>query len=121
MKLLIITILITAFTITSACCSKKEKKQAIKEIAVVQIEKKSEKEMLNQGYIQASVIYDKDKKPPCSYLIQLDDKRVLEPQSELNSDFKHNNLLIWVKYHPQRRMSRCGKAQPVAIIGMELR
>lgn len=121
MKLLKITILITAFIITSACCSKKEKKQAIKEIAVVQIEKKSEKEMINQGYIKAFVIYDKNKKYPCSYLIQLDDKRVLEPHSELKSDFKHDKQLIWVKYHPQKRMSRCGNAQPVAIIGMELR
>lgn len=106
--------------ISNACCSQKEKTATQKE-TIVQVEKKSEKEMLNQGYTKASVVYDKEKDSPCSYLIKLNDKMYLEPLRELKNEFKHDNMLIWVKYHPQRRMSRCGNAQPVEIIGIEIR
>ena len=115
----IFTILIVLI-ISNACCSKKEK-ATLKKETIVQIEKKSAKEMLNQGYIQASVVFDKEKATPCSYLIKLSDKMYLEPLRELNNKFKHDNMLVWVKYHPQRRMSRCGNAQPVEIIGVKLR
>jgi len=115
----IFTILIVLI-ISSACCSKKEK-ASLKKETIVQIKKKSDKEMLNQGYIQASVIYDKEKAAPCSYLIKLNDKMFIEPLRKLNNNFKHDNLLIWVKYHPQRRMSNCGHAQPVEIIEIEAR
>ena len=106
--------------ISNGCCSQKEKATLQKE-TIVQIEKKSEKEMLNQGYIQASVIYDKEKAVPCSYLIKLNNSMYIEPLRELKNEFKHDNMPIWVKYHPQRRMSNCGHAQPVEIIGIEVR
>jgi len=113
-------LLVTLFTFTTACCSKKEKVTPEKE-AIVQIAKKSEKEMLDQGYIQASIIFYKEKATPCSYLIKLNENMFLEPRKELNNEFKKDKQQIWVKYHPQRRMSRCGNAQPVEIIGIELR
>ena len=106
--------------ISNSCCSQKEKATQQKE-TIMQVEKVSEKEMINQGYVQASVIYDKEKATPCSYLIKLNDKMFVEPLRELKSEFKHDNMLIWVKYHPQRRMSRCGHAQPVEIIGVKVR
>lgn len=106
--------------ITNACCSQKEKNTTQKETAVKVI-KKTEKEMFNQGYIQASVVYDKEKASPCRYLIKLNDKMYLEPLRELKGKCKQDNQLVWIKYHPQRRMSRCGNAQPVEIIGIEMR
>jgi hypothetical protein len=70
---------------------------------------------IESGYSKATVIYDAEKSAVCQYLIQLDKGVLLEPLKFENKDLRKNNKTVWIKYHMQRRMSRCGNAQPVEI------
>lgn len=116
----IILILLSVLTL-NACCSKKAKPtETSKKIIETQV--KSEKEMLESGFQKASIIHFDQQVAPCEYLIEIESsKLLLEPQKELDSEFKVAKSLVWIKYHPQRRMSRCANSQPVEIIAVESR
>ncbi len=70
---------------------------------------------IENGFSKATVVYDAEKSAVCQYLIQLDKGILLEPLKFENKDLRKNNKTVWIKYHMQRRMSRCGSAQPVEI------
>ncbi len=121
MNLVKTVFIITSILSISACCPKKNKTSAPSD-QVVTIEKKSEKEMLEAGFQKASIVYYEQEKTPCNYLIELEDsKLLLEPQKELEPEFKVAKSLVWIQFQPQRRMSRCNTAQPVGIIAIEKR
>jgi thioredoxin-related protein len=104
----------------NACCSQKNTNTEVKE-ETIEVVSQPQKIMIQQGYHQAIIIYDKEKSTPCNYLIRLGDNLLLEPMRTIKVDFQKDKQKIWVKYHPQRRMSRCGNAQPVEIIGIDFR
>ncbi len=121
MNLVKIVFVILSILGLSACCPKKNKTSAPSD-KVITIENKSEKEMLEAGFTKASVLHFEHEKPPCDYLIEIEDSKILlEPQKELDAEFKVTKSLVWVKYQPQRRMSRCANSQPVGIITIEKR
>ena len=116
----IIVILISLITL-NACCSKKAETTETS-AKVVETPVKSEKEMLEAGFQKASVIYFEQQVTPCNYLIEIESsKLLLEPQKELASEFKVAKSPVWIKFQPQRRMSRCTNAQPVGVIAIEKR
>ncbi len=125
MKYTRLLLLLFVFLSVSSCCSKKnntdsspsQEAKEINEELNINIEKK----MLEAGYKKANVIYVDGKEAPCEYLIEVSENLLIEPMHELKSVYKIEKLPVWVKYHPQRRMSRCGNAQPVEIIGIEKR
>lgn len=105
----------------NACCSKKAKPSETSE-KIVETPVKAEKEMLEAGFQKASIIYFDQQVAPCDYLIEIESsKLLLDPQKELDSEFKVAKSLVWIKYQPQRRMSRCANSQPVEIIALEKR
>ena len=104
----------------NACCIKKNDKINIKE-ETTKMEAQVSEKMIQEGYSKAYIVYNKEKSATCKYLIQVEGKTLIEPRLALKTDFQVEKLKIWVKYHPQRRMSRCGKAQPVEIINIEKR
>ena len=121
MNSLKVVLIIVSIISLSACCSKKDKTTKTSEEAV-SIEKQSEKKMIETGFKKASIIHFEQEKSPCNYLIEIEDsKLLLEPQKELDAEFKVAKSLVWIKYQPQRRMSRCVNAQTVGIIAMEKR
>ena len=69
---------------------------------------------------KAVVIYNTSKQTPCNTLLKVGDV-LLEPMHELQPDFLHDQLPVWIQYHPQRRMSRCGNTQPVEILFIKKR
>ncbi len=75
----------------------------------------TEVNFIEKGYAKATVIYDAEKSAVCQYLIQLDKGILLEPLKLDNKDLRKSNKTVWIKYNMQRRMSRCGNAQPVEI------
>ena len=116
----IIIVLISLISL-NACCSKKAKTTETEE-KVVEIPVTSEKEMLEAGFQKASVVYFDRQVAPCDYLIEIESsKLLLEPQKELASEFKVAKSPVWIKFQPQRRMSRCTNAQPVGVIAIEKR
>jgi len=121
MKSFKILFIIISVLSLSACCSKKDKTlENSKEIVTTEV--KSEKEMQEAGYQKAHIVYFELEKAPCDYLIEIEEsKLLLEPQKELDKDFKVEKSAVWVKYQPQRRMSNCQNAQPVGIIAIEKR
>lgn len=112
--------LILGLLLVLGCSTQKDKSKVVQD-EKTQMESPNKVDFTNEGYIQATIIVDMDKKSLCKYLIQTTDKQLLEPGDELKSEYRSNDLSIWVKYHPQRRMSRCGNAQPIEIIGIEKR
>lgn len=116
-----IVLIIVSLVSLSACCSKKDKSAVVSE-EVVKIVNQSESKMLEAGFQKASIVHFAQEKSPCEYLIEIESsKLLLEPQKELDSEYKVAKSPIWIKYQPQRRMSRCANAQPVAVIAMEKR
>lgn len=116
-----VVLVLVGFLLLNACSSKKN--NTTKESKeVVKIEEESEQKMLDAGFQKASIIHLNQEKSPCDYLIEIDDSKILlEPQKELDTEFKVAKSLVWIKYQPQRRMSRCTNAQPVGIIALEQR
>ena len=100
----------------NACCSKQNKTtETIEKVVVTPV--KSETEMMETGFQKASILYFDQQVAPCDYLIEIEsNKLLLEPQKGLANEFKVAKSLVWIKYHPQRRMSNCKNAQPVEII-----
>jgi len=105
----------------NTCCSKKNNTTEVTK-EVVEIEKQSEKEMFEAGFQKARIVHFEQEKTPCNFLIEIEEsKLLLEPQKDLIPEFKIANALVWIKYQPQRRMSRCTNSQPVGIIALEQR
>jgi hypothetical protein len=114
-KFLSVIFILIAF---NACCSQKNTKSIQKE-EVAKVSNQVQKKMTEQGYHKAVVIYNAQKSAPCNYLLKIDDL-IIEPRQELKTDFKKDQQIVWVKYHPQRRMSRCENAQPVEIVDIKI-
>ncbi len=121
MNLVKIVFVIVGILSLSACCPKKNKTSSPSD-QVVTIEKNSEMEMSEEGFQKASIVHFEEEKAPCNYLIEIEDtKLLLEPQKELDAEFKVAKSMVWIKYQPQRRMSTCPNSQPVGIIAIEKR
>lgn len=120
MSLKRVLLLLMLVLIGNACCTKKKK--VLEENKEIEINKDSiNDKLIKEGYKKAYVIYNEQKEAPCNYLIKVDDNLLIEPMHELENSFKIGELPIWVKYHPQRRMSRCINSQPVEIIAIKKR
>ena len=121
MKSIKIILLVIGLFFLNACCSKKNNTtEPSKEVQ--KIEKKSENEMIEAGFKKAQIVYFDQQAAPCDYLIEIEgSKLLLEPQKELEPDFKVAKSLVWIQFQPQRRMSRCSNAQPIGIIAIEKR
>ena len=121
MKSFKILFIIISVLSLSACCSKKDK-TSDNTAEIVTTVAKSEKDMLEEGYQKASIVYFELEKAPCDYLIEIEESKVLlEPQKELDNEFKVAKSAVWIQYQPQRRMSNCSNAQPVGVIAIEKR
>lgn len=117
-----IKVLLTLFFLISlnACCTKKNNTPQVKE-NVEESKVSNDDELIKSGYKKAYIVFNDQKDDPCKYLIQIDDYLLLEPLQELENNFKISDLSVWVKYHPQRRMSRCANSQPIEIIDIKAR
>lgn len=75
--------------------------------------------MTQDGFKLAHIVVDEAKDFPCNFLIKLENSDVLlEPLTPVPEEFQKNEMSIWIKYHPQRRMSRCGDTQPMELIAI---
>jgi hypothetical protein len=70
------------------------------------------------GFIKATVIkYDLD---GCSWMLQLADKRKLEPVN-MKEEFKKENLNVWIKYQTYNGNSICMAGEMITITDIQLR
>ena len=113
MKTLSLTLLVLLMVNINSCKTKKATTNAA-ENAVTKTETMNK--FIEDGYSKATIVFDKSKDEPCSYLIQLEKGALLEPHKVLNDKFKNNKETVWIKFIRQRRMSRCGNAQPVELL-----
>ena len=66
-----------------------------------------------EGYTHATVInYTID---GCTYLLQLEDGKKLEPDN-LKDEYKKDNLKVWIKYQPRKGNSICMAGEMITII-----
>lgn len=99
-----LTNLLVATTILLAASSCKEKKATTATV-----------DYAGQGYVKAMIIdYELD---GCKYMIQLEDKKKLEPDF-VKSDFQKDSLLVWVKYKHDERLSICMAGETVVVTDM---
>ena len=118
----IIKVLLVSFFFISICACSTKKNNAIKEKAESEIVMDSiSDELIKDGFKKAIIVFSDQKEAPCKYLMQIENDLLIEPLHELEESFKIGELPVWVKYHPQRRMSRCSNAQPVEIISLKKR
>jgi len=118
MKILSLTLLVLLSVNINSCKSKKTTTNAESK---VETKIETMNKYIEDGYSKATVVFDKSKDEPCSYLIQLEKGALLEPHKVLSDKFKSNNKTVWIKFIRQRRMSRCGNAQPVELLEMIVR
>jgi hypothetical protein len=113
-KVLIYSLFIFSFSFLIISCHCK-KKIAADTKATAEVKRDFEVE----GYTKATVInYAVD---GCTFLLQLADEKKLEP-TNLSTDFKKDNLAVWVKYMPKKGgMSVCMAGQIVEISDIQLR
>lgn len=104
--------LITGITfiaaITLSCCGQK----AITEETNKITEMKDNK-FKKEGYTSGTIVQSKAE-GDCEWSIKLADGRYFESK-DMSKEFMVNNLEVWFKYTPQRRMQVCDKASPVSI------
>lgn len=110
-----IFVLIIVTTFCTACSSQQKNTANANEN-----QPKISTEMIQDGFHLANIVKIENKDFPCHFLIKLNDNNILlEPLHPLAVEFHKNQEAVWVKYHPQRRMSRCGDTQPVEIIDIK--
>lgn len=100
---------ITTLLILSCNSTKNTKK--VSEQVQIEAEK-----MIMEGFKKGTVIAS-EKKGDCPYIIELqsNDKQVYLDPIDLPTEFKKNEILIWFKFTPSRRIKRCEKADPVIL------
>lgn len=118
-------ILLLSFSINS-CKTKKEvtetentKKTELVKNQKIEVDNDQNTSLIKKGYSKATVIIDDTKNEFCAYLYQLENGTILEPRLLPETMFE-NNAIVYIKYAPQRRMSRCVPAQPVGIIDVQV-
>jgi hypothetical protein len=73
---------------------------------------------LHEGFTKATVInYSVD---GCSWMIQLEDGKLLEPVN-LKDEFKKENLKVWIQYKHYENFSFCMAGEMVTISAIEIR
>jgi hypothetical protein len=102
----------------NSCKSKKEVTET-SDSKKIELVDDSDKSLIGNGFQKAIVTFDSNKKEPCSYLYRLENGTVLEPHYAPKTMLK-NKSTVYIKYMMQRRMSRCGSAQPVEITDLRV-
>lgn len=104
--------LISSLLLIMACNSTKET-MAPKTVENMELEK----EMIAKGFTKGTMVHSKED-GDCEYTIKLEDGRYFE-SSDLNKEYMKDGMAVWFTFNPLRRMSRCKKANPVAITAMK--
>jgi|GEM_PF-3188626 len=126
MKLLIksfplLSIGVLILAIQTSCQAKKV--EQTKTVVVTEESKKEEPKddsmisWAEKGYFKAVVTYDESAKEQCQYTLTTPRGERLE-SLEFPAEMKVADLAVWLKYAPQRRMSQCPGAQPIAILDL---
>lgn len=109
------------FLITTALCSLmslsscKSTQEAAKEEITTSVMNKKET-LLKEGYTAGTIVHS-TKEGDCEWTIKLEDGRYFESPT-MKDKYKKNDMKVYFKFHPQRRMNQCTKASPVEITEM---
>lgn len=113
--LLLTTALCSLLSLSSCKSTQEVPKQNITE---TKMEQKEKDVLLKEGYT-AGVITQTKEEGNCEWIIKLDSGLRYESLT-MDDEFKKNNLNVFFKFVPQRRMSKCTNASPVQITDMIL-
>jgi len=110
------TLLITAALCSLLSASSCKGTQGVEKEELTETAMEKKEMLLNEGYT-AGVIIHSTEEGDCEWTIKLEDGRHFESIS-MQDEFKENGAKVFFKFIPQRRMSRCTKANPIAITEM---
>ena len=110
---LLITAVLCSLMSLSSCKSTQE---AEKEVITAANNEAQKEVFMKEGYTAGTIIHSKEE-GDCEWTIKLEDGRHYESMS-MKEEFKKNDLKVYFKFIPQRRMSNCTKASPIEITEM---
>lgn len=111
--ILIVSGLCSLLSLTSCNSSKTSAEESLTDKSMT-VEKKAQ--LLKEGYTYGTIVHSLEE-GDCEWTIKLEDGRHFESLT-MNEDFKKENMEVYFKYIPQRRMSKCTKASPIEITEM---
>ncbi|HVA97900.1 MAG TPA: hypothetical protein VNG53_03315 [Bacteroidia bacterium] len=78
------------------------------------------KEYQKEGY-ESAIVLDKTGLDGCGFVLQIGSGKILEPLN-LGSDFKKNNLAVWIKYVSKKNaVSICMSGEIITLSDIQLR
>lgn len=108
------TLLVTAALCSLMSLSSCKSTQETKKEMIIATNNEAQKEVfMKEGYTSGIIVHSEEE-GDCEWTIKLEDGRHYESMS-MKEEFKKNDLKVYFKFIPQRRMSNCTKASPIEI------
>ena len=101
-----------------ACSEQKSTTAAASSTAITEAQPTAE-EMTAQGFV-AGVIKASNGESTCDYTIETRSLTYLLDPTNLDKDFKEDELTVWFKFRQLRMQNRCPEASPVEVSEMQL-
>lgn len=113
---------LVALALLLSCNSAKD--AAKKEVSETEQKEVSEK-MTKEGYKVGEVIVNSEEGSECAFFIkEANTNTLLDPvnfDDEKFAEFKGDKNVVYFKYQPLRRMSRCNNSQPIQLLDVVLK
>jgi len=84
------------------------------------VSKTDDAAMSAAGFVAGEIVFQKEEKEPCNFLVKLEDGTLLEPTG-IDKTFMNNGLRVWIQYLPSRRMSLCPGSMTVSVTEIQKR
>jgi len=92
--------------------------QEIEEQQLIETKMAQKETLLKEGFTAGTIIHSTEE-GDCEWTIKLDNGIYYESLI-MKDEFKKDNLEVFFKFRPLRRMSKCTKANPVEIVEMRI-
>ncbi len=112
------TLLVTATLCSLMSLSSCKSTQETKKEVITAASSEQKEVFMKEGYTAGTIVHSKEE-GDCEWTIKLEDGRHYESMS-MKEEFMKNDLKVYFKFIPQRRMSNCTKASPIEITEMVL-
>jgi len=111
-----VTVLITTALFSLLSLSSCKSTQEVDEQQLIETKMAQKETLLKEGFTAGTIVQTKEE-GNCEWTIKLDNGLIYESLT-MKEEFKKNDMKVYFKFIPQRRMSKCTNASPVEITEM---
>ena len=112
------TVLIATALCSLLSLSSCKSTQEVDEQQLIETKMAQKETLLKQGFTAGTIVHS-TKEGDCEWTIKLDSGIYYESLI-MKDEFKKDNLEVFFKFRPLRRMRKCTKANPVEIVEMKI-